>query len=75
MKSLKTFPTDEDGLIYHLTVHKNMITWMLKRLADEGIQARRTRGNDRRGDIEILNAEDVPSVQQIIRRIQEEDTT
>ena len=68
----KTFLTDEDRMIYHLTVHRNMITWLLKQLEDEGIEARRTTGNDSRGDIVILNQDDIPRVQQIIRKIQEE---
>jgi len=68
------FPTDEDRMIYRLHVHKNMITWVLKRLADAGIPAKRTTGNDPQGDIVVLDPMDIPRVQQIIRDIQEENS-
>lgn len=68
-----TFLTDEDRMIYRLKVHRNMIAWVIKQLADEGIQARRTTGNDPRGDIVLLEPDDIPRVQQIIRVIQEEE--
>ena len=67
------FPTDEDRMIYRLHVHKNMITWVIKRLADAGIQAKRTTGNDPQGDIILFDPLDIPGVQQIIRDIQEEN--
>jgi hypothetical protein len=67
------FPTDEDRMIYRLHVHKNMIAWVIKQLADVGIQAKRTTGNDPQGDIVLLDPLDVPRVQQIIREIQEEN--
>ena len=67
------FPTDEDRMIYRLHVHKNMITWVIKRLADAGIQAKRTTGNDPQGDIVLFDPMDIPRVQQIIRDIQEEN--
>ena len=65
-----TFPTDEDRMIYRLTVHRNMITWLLKQLEAEGIQAQRTVGNDPSGDILLIDAKDVPRAQQLIRKIQ-----
>jgi hypothetical protein len=68
----ETFLTDEDRMIYRLKVHRNMITWVLKRLSDEGIQAKRTTGNDPHGDIVLLDPDDIPHVQQIIRTIHEE---
>ena len=64
------FPTDEDRMIYRLHVHRNMITWVIKRLADAGISAQRTTGNDPHGDIVLLDPADIPRVQQIIREIQ-----
>ena len=67
------FPTDEDRMIYRLHVHKNMITWVIKRLADAGIQAKRTTGNDPQGDIVLFDPMDIPRVQQIIRDIQSEN--
>lgn len=65
-------PTDEDRLIYKLHVHKNMITWVIERLSEAGIQAQRTRGNNPHGDIVLLDRADIPRVQQIIRDIQAE---
>jgi len=67
------FPTDEDRMIYRLHVHKNMITWVIQRLADAGIQAKRTTGNDPQGDIVLFDPMDIPRVQQIIRDIQAEN--
>ena len=67
------FPTDEDRMIYRLHVHRNMITWVIKRLADAGIPAERTIGNDPHGDIVLLDPADIPRVQQIIREIQTEN--
>jgi hypothetical protein len=67
------FPTDEDRMIYRLHVHRNMITWVIKRLDTAGIQAKRTTGNDPQGDIVLLDPADIPRVQQIIRDIQKEN--
>ena len=69
------FHTGEDRMIYRLTVHKNMITWLLSKLETEGITARRTMGNDSHGDIELLNPSDVLRVQQLIREIQAEQNS
>ena len=67
------FPTDEDRMIYRLHVHRNMITWVIQQLADAGIQAERTIGNDPHGDIVLLDPADISRVQQIIREIQAEN--
>ena len=67
------FPTDEDRMIYRLQVHRNMITWVIQRLAEAGIQAKRTTGNDPQGDIVLLDPADVPRVQQLIRAIHAEN--
>ena len=64
--------TDEDRMIQRLQVHKNLITWMLQRLAEQGIKAKRTRGNDPGGDIVICDPNDVQRAQEIIRMIQRE---
>ena len=34
--------TDEDRMIARLQAHKNLITWMLQRLVEEGIPAKRS---------------------------------
>lgn len=62
--------TDEDRMIEKLTVHKKFIGWVIERLEVEGISARRTTGNDSKGDILVVNEEDVPRVQEIVREIQ-----
>lgn len=67
------FPTDEDRMIYRLQVHRNMITWVIQRLVDAGIQAQRTTGNNPHGDIVLIDSADIPRVQQIIREIQAEN--
>lgn len=68
------FPTDEDRMIYRLQVHRNMITWVIQRLADAGIPAQRTTGNDPHGDIVLLDSADISRVQEIIREIQAENS-
>lgn len=61
--------TDEDKMIYQLTVHRDFIGWVIDKLKEEGISAKRTTGNDRNGDILIINTEDVPRVKEIVRNI------
>lgn len=63
----RKFETDEDAMAHRLFVHRDMIGWVIKQLAQEGIQCQRTEGYDRNGDILLLNDNDVPKVQQIIR--------
>lgn len=43
--------TDEDKMIYKLTVHRNFIGWVIDKLKEEGILAERTTGNNSKGDI------------------------
>ncbi|HLP88660.1 MAG TPA: hypothetical protein VK184_08745 [Nostocaceae cyanobacterium] len=61
--------TDEDEMIHHLQVHRNLIGWVIDRLRAEGIECDRTRGNDANGDIIYYKAEDEPRVKQIVREI------
>ncbi|MDH6105643.1 hypothetical protein NWP22_07155 [Anabaenopsis tanganyikae CS-531] len=65
----KEWETDEDKMIHHLEVHRDLITWILKRLKEEGIDCKRTTGNDSGGDILYYNAEDEPRVKEIVRQI------
>jgi hypothetical protein len=60
---------DEDKMIYKLKVHRDFIGWIIEQLKEEGISAKRTTGNDRKGDILLINQADVPRVQEIIREI------
>ncbi|MEZ2318608.1 MAG: hypothetical protein ACBR15_06295 [Microcoleus sp.] len=39
-------------------------------LSKEGIQAKRTTGNNPKGDILIVNQQDVPQVKQLLRNFQ-----
>lgn len=64
--------TDEDELIARLEVHRDMIGWVIIELGKEGIQAKRTTGNNPKGDILILNDWDVPRVKQLLRNWQSE---
>ncbi|MEG4283578.1 hypothetical protein QUB68_10660 [Microcoleus sp. A006_D1] len=59
--------TDEDELIARLEVHRDMIGWLIMELSKEGIQAKRTTGNNPKGDILIVNQQDVPRVKQLLR--------
>ncbi|MEZ2225220.1 hypothetical protein [Microcoleus sp.] len=62
--------TDEDELIARLEVHRDMIGWLIMELSKEGIQAKRTTGNNPKGDILIVNQQDVPQVKQLLRNFQ-----
>ena len=66
----RQFDTDEDGMIHRLLVHRDMIGWVIRQLAEESIQCQRTDGNDRNGDIFIINEQDTSRVKQIIRDYQ-----
>ncbi len=59
--------TDEDELIARLEVHRDMIGWLIMELSQEGIEAKRTTGNNPKGDILIVNQQDVPRVKQLLR--------
>ncbi|GCL43419.1 hypothetical protein [Dolichospermum planctonicum] len=64
--------TDEDKMIERLTIHKNMIGWLIEKLQQEGIECQRTTGNDSKGDILCINPEDVPRVKEIVRQIKKD---
>ena len=64
--------TDEDKMIERLTIHKNMIGWLIKKLKAEGIECQRTTGNDPNGDILLINPKDVPRVKEIVRQIKKD---
>ncbi|MEG4806535.1 hypothetical protein QUA82_02285 [Microcoleus sp. F8-D3] len=64
--------TDEDELIARLEVHRDMIGWVIIELGKEGIQAKRTTGNNPKGDILIVNDWDVPRFKQLLRNWQSE---
>ncbi len=66
----REWETDEDRMMHQLLVHKNFIGWVIDKLEEEGIPCSRTTGNDRKGDILIINESDVPRVKKIIRQIQ-----
>ncbi|MBD2546719.1 hypothetical protein [Planktothricoides raciborskii] len=64
--------TDEDKKIERLTIHKNLIGWLINKLKQERIECERTTGDDPDGDILLLNSKDVPKVKEIVRQIQQQ---
>lgn len=68
----KDWQTDEDRMIERLEAHRDFITWVIRRLEDEGINCKRTTGNDSGGDILYYNPDDEPEVKRIVREIQDE---
>lgn len=68
----KEWQTDEDKMINRLEAHRDFITWVIKRLKEEGISCERTTGNDSGGDILYYNSEDEPKVKEIVRKINSE---
>lgn len=64
--------TDEERMMERLTIHKNLIGWLIKKLKEEKIQCKRTTGNDSNGDILLINPDDVPRVKEIVRQIQKQ---
>jgi hypothetical protein len=61
--------TDEDKMIERLIIHKKMIGWVIKQLEANGIECKRTTGNDSNGDILYYNEKDEPRVKEIVRQI------
>lgn len=66
----REWETDEDRMMHQLLVHKKFIGWVIDKLNEESIPCSRTTGNDRKGDILVINERDVPRVKEIIRQIQ-----
>ncbi|MCB1159051.1 MAG: hypothetical protein H7A25_00240 [Leptospiraceae bacterium] len=63
--------TDEDGLIYKLRVHRDLVTKVLKLLKSEGISSERTRNNDPNGDIIIFRVSDRNKVHRLMQKLKE----
>jgi len=66
----KEFETDEDMMIHHYEVHRDMIKRVIEQMAKEGIPCERTTGSSPKGDILIVKPEDASRVKDIIRQIQ-----
>ncbi|OCQ91719.1 hypothetical protein BCD67_09500 [Oscillatoriales cyanobacterium USR001] len=64
-----TRKTDEDRLIYQLTIHRDLVGWVIIKLAQSGIRSQRTTGNNPKGDILIINSNDASRVKEIISSI------
>jgi hypothetical protein len=64
------FPTDEDRQIERLLVHRNLVTWVIRALAQANISAICTVGNREEGDICIINPEDISLTKATLRAIQ-----
>jgi hypothetical protein len=67
--------TDEDRQIARLKIHRDLIGWIIKELGKEGIQAKRTTGEDPNGDILIVNPDNVPRVKEILRQFKKRYNT
>ena len=67
--------TDEDRLIYQLTIHRDLVSWTIGNLAKSGAIARRTTGNSPKGDIVIVNSNDASKVKEIICKIHNQYNT
>ncbi|MGB3560955.1 MAG: hypothetical protein WBA24_20640 [Geitlerinemataceae cyanobacterium] len=63
--------TDEDKQIARLQIHRDLIGWMIDELEKERIQAVRTRGSNRQGDILIVGEQHITRVKEILREIQQ----
>jgi hypothetical protein len=59
--------TDEDEQIARLEIHRDIIGWVIAELHKEGIRAERTTGSSRKGDILIVDREEVARVKQLLR--------
>ncbi|MDN5418829.1 MAG: hypothetical protein L0G09_15475 [Acinetobacter sp.] len=63
----RIFETDEDEMIFHLTMHRDTITWLCNKLEENRVKYERTRGNTPKGDILLINKEDADFVKEMIR--------
>lgn len=61
--------TDEDRLIYQLTLHRDLVGWVIGQLDRAGIASQRTAGNDPKGDILIVESHDASRVKEIVLNI------
>ena len=66
----REWKTDEDRKIYQLTVHRDLIGWVIRKLEEAGIACERTMGDDPNGDILYYRTEDEEKVKMIVRQIQ-----
>ncbi|UNW06316.1 MULTISPECIES: hypothetical protein [unclassified Acinetobacter] len=69
---VRNFETDEDEMIFHLELHRDVITWLCNKLEKNGIKYKRTRGNSSKGDILLINKNDTSRVQEMIRNYHKE---
>lgn len=60
---------DEDKIIRKLTIHKNLIGWIIALFKNENIEMERTYGNDSRGDIFYPEERDTEKIQKIVREL------
>ena len=58
-------------MIHRLMVHRDLVTWCIQQLHVNGIEAKRTRGNDPNGDIILIHEGDVPQAKAFIVTLQE----
>lgn len=63
--------SDEDRLIRILQQHKALKQWTIALLLKQGIECKETYGNDEKGDIIVIHAEDCLLVQQVLDDLQQ----
>ena len=64
--------TDEDKQIARLQVHRDLIQWVIDELEKEGIEALRTSGGNSKGDILIVDENQVTRVKEILRQFRKQ---
>ena len=65
--------SDEDKMIRKLTMHRNLVSWVLALLKKNDIPSERTFGNDTRGDIQYFDEDDSGKVKDIVSRLNSGD--
>lgn len=63
--------SDEEKARQTLERHLNLKKWIMNLFKKDGIKSEETYGNDKRGDIIVVNPEDVPKAKKKIREINE----
>lgn len=59
--------SDEDRMIEKLEVHRDLVNHVVKLLNDANIKSEPSKDNDPRGDVIILNREDVEKAKTLLK--------
>ena len=55
-----------------MQVHRDLVGWIINKLEESGIQAKRTTGSNEKGDSEISNRNTMPQVKKILCQVREQ---